>query len=59
MRDLIILIPALNEIKSLNKISKNLKAKNYKFLIADDNSNDGSSIILKKKKLIILKIKKD
>jgi hypothetical protein len=58
MRDLIILIPALNEVKSLNKISKDLKAKNYKFLIADDNSNDGSSIILKKNKINYFKNRK-
>ena len=51
MHDLIILIPAYNEINNLNKILKN----NYNFLIIDDCSNDGTEKLLKKKKIKYIK----
>lgn len=51
MHDLIILIPAYNEINNLNKILKN----NYNFLIIDDCSNDGTEKLLKKKKFKYIK----
>lgn len=57
MQDLIILIPALNEFKSLRKISLNLKKKKYNFLILDDGSNDGSDIFFKKNKIKFIKNK--
>lgn len=46
MHDLVILIPAYNELKNLVKI---LKYK-YNYLIIDDGSNDGTEKLLKKKK---------
>jgi glycosyltransferase involved in cell wall biosynthesis len=51
MHDLVILIPAYNEVKNLVKI---LKYK-YNYLIIDDNSNDGTEKILKKKKINYIK----
>jgi hypothetical protein len=51
MHDLIILIPAYNEINNLNKILKN----NYKFLIIYDCSNYGTEKLLKKKKIKYIK----
>jgi hypothetical protein len=51
MHDLVILIPAYNEVKNLVKI---LKYK-YNYLIIDDNSNDGTEKLLKKKKINYIK----
>jgi glycosyltransferase involved in cell wall biosynthesis len=51
MHDLVILIPAYNEVKNLAKI---LKYK-YNYLIIDDGSNDGTEKILKKKKINYIK----
>jgi len=46
MHDLVILIPAYNEVKNLSKI---LKYK-YNYLIIDDGSNDGTANLIKKNK---------
>jgi glycosyltransferase involved in cell wall biosynthesis len=51
MDDLIILIPAYNELKSLSKIIKQLKNKNYKFIVANDCSTDNTLFFLKKEKV--------
>jgi glycosyltransferase involved in cell wall biosynthesis len=51
MHDLVILIPAYNEVKNLVKI---LKYK-YNYLIIDDCSNDGTEKLLKKKKINYIK----
>jgi hypothetical protein len=51
MHDLVILIPAFNELKNLVKI---LKYK-YNYLIIDDCSNDGTEKFLKKKKINYIK----
>lgn len=51
MHDLVILIPAYNELKNLVKI---LKYK-YNYLIIDDGSNDGTEKLLKKKKINYIK----
>jgi hypothetical protein len=47
MHDLVILIPAYNEIKNLSKILKS----SYNYFIIDDCSNDGTEEFLKKKKI--------
>lgn len=51
MHDLVILIPAYNEVKNLAKI---LKYK-YNYLIIDDGSNDGTVNLLKKNKINYIK----
>jgi glycosyltransferase involved in cell wall biosynthesis len=51
MHDLVILIPAYNEVKNLVKI---LKYK-YNYLIVDDGSNDGTEKLLRKKKINYIK----
>ena len=51
MHDLVILIPAYNEVKNLVKI---LKYK-YNYLIIDDNSNDETEKLLKRKKINYIK----
>lgn len=51
MRDLVILIPAYNEVKNLTKI---LEYK-YNYLVIDDGSNDGTINLLKKKKINYIK----
>jgi glycosyltransferase involved in cell wall biosynthesis len=51
MDDLIILIPAYNELKSLSKIIKQLKNKKYKFIVANDCSTDNTLFFLKKEKV--------
>lgn len=51
MHDLVILIPAYNEVNNLVKI---LKYK-YNYLIIDDNSNDGTEKLLKEKKINYIK----
>jgi len=51
MDDLIILIPAYNELKSLSKIIRQLKNKNYKFIVANDCSTDNTVFFLKKEKI--------
>ena len=51
MHDLVILIPAYNEVKNLTKI---LKYK-YNYLVIDDGSNDGTVNLLKKNKINYIK----
>ena len=51
MHDLVILIPAYNEVKNLAKI---LKYK-YNYLVIDDGSNDGTVNLLKKNKINYIK----
>jgi glycosyltransferase involved in cell wall biosynthesis len=51
MRDLVILIPAYNEVKNLTKI---LEYK-YNYLVIDDGSNDGTINLLKKNKINYIK----
>jgi hypothetical protein len=51
MHDLVILIPAYNEVKNLAKI---LKYK-YNYLIIDDGSNDSTVNLLKKNKINYIK----
>jgi glycosyltransferase involved in cell wall biosynthesis len=51
MHDLVILIPAYNEVKNLAKI---LKYK-YNYLIIDDGSNDGTVNLLNKNKINYIK----
>jgi hypothetical protein len=51
MHDLVILIPAYNEVKNLAKIVK----YKYNYLIIDDGSNDGTVNLLKKNKIIYIK----
>jgi len=51
MHDLVILVPAYNEVKNLVKI---LKYK-YNYLIIDDNSNDETEKLLKRKKINYIK----
>ena len=51
MDDLIILIPAYNELKSLSKIIRQLKNKKCKFIVANDCSSDNTLFFLKKEKV--------
>ena len=51
MHDLVILIPAYNEVKNLAKI---LKYK-YNYLVIDDGSNDGTVNLLNKNKINYIK----
>jgi len=51
MHDLVILIPAYNEVKNLTKI---LEYK-YNYLVIDDGSNDGTINLLKKNKINYIK----
>ena len=55
MDKLIILIPAYNELKNLNKIIK----PNFNFLVIDDCSIDGTEKFLKEKKIDYLRNKKN
>ena len=54
----IILIPSLNEIKSLKKICYSLKKNGLKFIILDDCSTDGTEKWLKKNNINYLRNKK-
>ena len=51
MHDLVILIPAYNEVKNLVNILKH----KYNYLIIDDNSSDGTEKLLIKKKINYIK----
>ena len=51
MHDLVILIPAYNEVRNLTKI---LEYK-YNYLVIDDGSNDGTINLLKKNKINYIK----
>ncbi len=54
---IIILIPSHNELITLKKICIYIKNNNFKLLIIDDNSQDGTSQWLKKNKFNYLKNK--
>ncbi len=54
---IIILIPSHNELKTLKKICIYIKKNNFKFLIIDDSSQDGTSRWLKKNKFNYLRNK--
>ena len=49
--NLIILIPCYNEKKTIIKILNSIKKKKLKYLVIDNNSNDGTKEILKKNKI--------
>ena len=49
--NLIILIPCFNEKKTIIKILNLIKKKKLKYLVIDNNSNDGTKEILKKNKI--------
>ncbi len=54
----IILIPSHNEINTLQKICIKIKNLQFKFVVIDDGSNDGTSNWLKKKKINYIRNKK-